>query len=612
MILFKQLGNTEIVFGRTDNMIPLVDPNLIPKNASVKTVSQKFLGLNRNAEIKTGEFSSTTNLSTDNLPYMSPRPSRETIRTILTPQGMGATEDKLYWVSGTDFYYDTVKKNTIALASSTKNMFQFGNKIIILPDLMYYDIVLDTFGIMNPSYTSGASQITYKNVLQTVADGSTVTFASDRITISGATWNADMTAGNTLKITGNTKYPENEGYFTILEVVSTTVLRFAAASFTAGSELATTSLSFGFSSITTTGTAFSGFAVADYVKISGNTTKKLNNKTIEIKGVSSSILSFNYNDLYPSAVAEAITIKIPVPAMDYGCSHNNRIWGVKNDTIYVSGLGRYNLFEPFTIDFNTLDFAYAGETDLKGSFTGIASYNTYIIAMKRDILFEIYNENPPYRIKGVIKEGGISHKSIVEFNGMLYFLNDKKGIVSYGGGFPRPESDALNETYVLAVCGTDNKRVYCSIYNGTSYKLYVYDQFGLWMQEDSLQVIDFAKMGGYLYALDSSGNMIKFNSGTESINSEGILNVETYGSYIKKYVTKVFIRLEVVSGTVSVHMKQDNGSFVSLKTIAVTALTTYEIKLMPKRLDHVQLKITGTGSYKIHEIGTGVIPGGGV
>ena len=593
-------------------MIPRVDQT--PKT-QIKTASQKFLGLNRNAEIQKGEFSSTTNLSTDNIPFMSPRPPRETIRTIATPRGMGATEDKLYWVSGTDFYYDNVKKNgTTALAASTKNMFQFGNKIIIFPDLMYYDFVLDTFGIMNPSYTSGASQITYKNVLQTVTDGSTVTFASDRITISGTTWNTEMTAGNTVKIYGNIAFPENEGYFTILEVVSTTVLRFAAASFTAGAEAASTLLTFSFSSITTSGTAFSGFSVADYIKITGNTTKKLNNKTIEITGVSSSVLSFEYDDLYSStgAVTEAITIKIPVPAMDYGCSHNNRIWGVKNDTIYVSGLGRYNLFEPFTIDYNTVDFAYAGETDLKGSFTGIASYGGMIVADKRDQKFEIYNENPPYRIKGTIKEGSVSHKSLVEFNGRLFALNDKKGVTSYGGSNPQSESYGLNETYVSAVCGTDNKKLYCSLYNGTAYKLYVLDQNSLWIQEDTLNVIDFAKMGGYLYALDSSGNMLKFNSGTETISSEGILDVETYGGYIKKYIAKVFIRLEVTSGTVSVLLKQDNGSFVSLKTIAVTALTTYEIKMLPKRIDHVQLKITGTGIYKIHDIGTGIIPGGGV
>lgn len=598
-------------------MIPRVDPKLIPKNRPEKVVTQQFYGLNRsNAEIKQGEFSSATNLCTDNIPYMSPRPSRETIRTISTPRGMGATEDKLYWVSGTDFYYDNVKKNgSTAMAASDKNMFQFGDKIIIFPDLMYYDITHDTFGLMNPKYESGASQITYKNVSQSVTDGSTVTFSTDRITIS-TSWNADMTAGNKIKIYGNVAYPENEGYFTIVERVSSTVLRFAASTFTAGTEAASTALTFSVSSITTTGTAFSGFNEGDYVKISGNTTKKLNDKTLEVKGVSSSVLSFDYDDLYPStgAVTEAITISIPVPAMDYGCSHNNRIWGVKNDTIYVSGIGRYNLFEPFAIDLDTLDYGYAAETDLKGSFTGIASYGGMVVADKRDLRFEIFNENPPYRIKGIIKEGSVSHKAMTEYNGKLYALNDKKGFISYGGGYPTSESNALNETYVSAVCGTDNKKLYCSLYNGSSYKLYVLDQDGQWMQEDTLQVKDFVKMGGYLYALDASGNILKFGSGSESISSSGILDVQTYGSFNKKYLKTVPIRLEVTSGTVTISIKYDNASsFTTLKTISTCSLTTYEIKILPlKRFDHIQLQIAGTGVYKIHEIGTGVIPGGGI
>lgn len=597
--------------------IVVADRNMLPRDKKEKVVTQQFYGLNRNAEIKMGEFSSTTNLSTDNIPYMSPRSPRETIRTISTPLGLGCTDTKLFWVAGPDFYYDNVKESTgYSLAASDKCMFMFGTKVIIFPDLMYYDTSTDTFGKMNPSYTSGASQITYKNVQQIVTDGSKVTFATDRITISGATWDTGMTAGNTIKISGNVAYPENEGYFTIVEVVSTTVLRFAASSFTAGTEAAATSLTFNFSSITTSGTAFSGFAVGDYVKVTGNTTKKLNNVTIEVKGVASSVLSFAYGDLYASsgAVAEAITVSIPVPAMDYGCVHNNRIWGVKNDTIYVSGQGRYNLFEPFAIDLDTLDLGYAAETDLSGSFTGIASYGGYVVALKRDILFEIHNENPPYSVKGIVKQGGVSHKSMVEFKGMLHFLNDKNGIVSYGGGYPVPESEALNETYVSAVCGTDDKKLYVSLYDGSTYKLYVMDSKGVWIQEDTLRVKDFVKMGGYLYALDISGNILKFGSGTESIASNGTLNVETYNKFEKKYIKKIPIRLEVTSGTVTVSIKYDNdSSFTTLKTISTCSLTAYDIKILPiKRIDHIQIKIAGTGVYKIHEIGTGVIPGGGI
>lgn len=599
-------------------MIHSIDPKLIPKNKPIKTVSQKFSGLNKNTVIQKGEFSSTTNLSTDNLPCMCPRPSREAISTIINPYGMGSTDTKLFWVSGTDFYYDGTKKNgSTALTASIKNMFVFKTKIIIFPDLMYYDYVDNEFGKMNPLYQSGASQITYKNVIQSVTDGSTVTFASDRITISGTIWKTEFAAGDTIKITGNIAYPENEGYFTVVECVSATVLRFAANTFTAGTELATTSLSFGFSSITTTGIDFSGFASGDYVTISDNTTKVLNNKDVAlVTGVSNKVISFDYGELVASsgAVAEQITIKIDVPAMDYGCVHNNRIWGVKGDNLYASGSGKHNLFKPYAIDNTTLDFAYVTTTGTKGSFTGIKSYNGVIVADKQGKRFEVYNNNPPYRVNCIVEEeGSENHKALCEFKGRLYALNSKNGITSYGGSYPQPESYALNETYVSAVCGTDNKKLYCSLYNGSSYNLYVLDQNGIWMREDSLNVIDFTFMGGYLYALASTGVIYKFNSGNESISSEGILDVDTYDVYFKKYITAVNIRLEVTSGTVTVYGKLDNGSYVSLKAITATGLTAYKMKITPpKRCDHYTIKITGTGSYKIHDIGTDVIQGGSV
>jgi hypothetical protein len=51
-------------------------------NNKIKKQTIRFLGLNRQTSIKDEEFSATTNLSTDEFPLISPRPSRSVAYTL--------------------------------------------------------------------------------------------------------------------------------------------------------------------------------------------------------------------------------------------------------------------------------------------------------------------------------------------------------------------------------------------------------------------------------------------------------------------------------------------------------------------------------------------------
>jgi outer membrane protein assembly factor BamB len=122
------------------------------------------------------------------------------------------------------------------------------------------------------------------------------------------------------------------------------------------------------------------------------------------------------------------------------------------------------------------------------------------------------------------------------------------GINEYGGSIPRPISLSLDEKYVSGKAGTDGRRYYISLYNGTDYNLYVYDTLPgikLWHREDNLQVKDFANMNGVLYALAADNKVYRFDYGTEVIEWEVETDTMTQGYMGKKYSNEIKVEAEM-------------------------------------------------------------------
>jgi hypothetical protein len=192
------------------------------------------------------------------------------------------------------------------------------------------------------------------------------------------------------------------------------------------------------------------------------------------------------------------------PDLDYVCVFNNRIVGVKGNDFRMSALGEYNVWEDYSGESND---SWATDTAEEGDFTGLLGLKTpnHIICTKANYLYELYGTKPSnFNLTKIDDTGCIDSRSLVAIDNVAYFLS-REGIMQYAGGSCKNISITLQETYVSGAAGTDGRRYYISLYNGTEINLYVYDTYnGLWHREDALEVISFVNIGREMYALTNS------------------------------------------------------------------------------------------------------------
>jgi hypothetical protein len=287
--------------------------------------------------------------------------------------------------------------------------------------------------------------------------------------------------------------------------------------------------------------------------------------------------------------------------MSYLTVLNNRIWGVNGDEIYANALGDYSDWTTFTVPSVSTD-AYNVDTGTAGSFTGITTYRGSVYMFKKDLMLRMFGDSPiNYQYSRVTNLGCIDNRSIKEVNNTSFYLG-RDGVYAFNGGLPELISQDLNETYVSGVAGGDNRRYYISLYDGSAYKLYVFDTWnGTWLQEDDLNVVQFAYLDGYLYALASDNKIYKFNSGTETVSWTAITKEFTEEMQNKKGHSKINLRVDLdIGSSISVYTKADNNSWVLEKTFASEGMSSVRIPIRINRADHFQLKISGFGTGKIY------------
>jgi hypothetical protein len=295
------------------------------------------------------------------------------------------------------------------------------------------------------------------------------------------------------------------------------------------------------------------------------------------------------------------------PDIDYAAAFNNRVFGVKGDDIYASALGKYNDWTTLSTPLVETD-SWATDVASKGDFKGISAYNNHVVMLKPEFLHQQYGTKPPFRIQDLYTLGTLDNRSIKEANNRLFFCDDKN-IYIYTGGEPRPISINLNKRFTQSRAGSDNRKYYISTYDGSEWNLYVYDTyFSVWMREDNLQVVDFAYWNKYLYALTSSGKIIKFNSGSESVSWEIITDISTLQNIRKKYINEIRMRFELGSGSnMTVEIKYDSKDWKTVKTYdnsinPDTNIKALIIPINPETADRYQLRISGNGYAKIYQI----------
>lgn len=364
--------------------------------------------------------------------------------------------------------------------------------------------------------------------------------------------------------------------------------------------------------ILTTGAVFP-FAPGDAVKISGCVTYPANNKTSIIREISADKkkLYFYENIFTEGAEAGTVTLAREVPAMDFICECNNRLWGCKGDTIYASALGdpkNFNKFDGVATD------SYSVDVGSSGDFTGCFAYLGYPIFFKEDSIYKVYGSKPSNYEAMASASMGVatgSGKSFAVAGETLYYLS-RTGIMAYTGGIPSSIFAPFGSArYKNAVGGSDGVKYYVSMQDASNaWNLFVYDpRYNIWHREDAVQVVGFGWYGN-LYMAVSNAIWIIGNPAAPTGTAEASLPWSyetgdiTEGDVNKKEVKKLQLRAELETGaTLKLEIKYDSSdAWILVKNLTAAVKQSYYLPVIPHRSDHYRLKISGTGGVTLHSL----------
>lgn len=277
-------------------------------------------------------------------------------------------------------------------------------------------------------------------------------------------------------------------------------------------------------SITTAGEAFP-FKVGDGVTITG-CGEEANNVTAIIREISEDkkTLRFYENTFTGATETGEVTIKREVPDLDWLCANENRLWGVKGDTIRCCKLGdpyNWNVFDGISTD------AWSVEAGSPGDFTGAVSYLGYPVLFKEDKIYKVYGNKPTnFELMSSATQGvkkGSGHSLAVA--GETLFYLGPTGIMAYSGGMPSRIDEPLNRIFTSVTGGSDGDKYYAAWHGiqgdvaqpsygqSESWGCFVWDpRRGAWMEQGIGECACMARGDG-LYSIAKNGRMNRIDCG---------------------------------------------------------------------------------------------------
>ena len=354
-----------------------------------------------------------------------------------------------------------------------------------------------------------------------------------------------------------------------------------------------------FTDSTITGSGFN-FHVGDAVTISGCTVHPENNKTIIVRGVSDTQLTFYENSFTAGTETGAVTLKREVPDLDFVCESNYRLWGTKGNTIYGSKYGdpfNFNVFDGLTGDSYYIDVGSDGE------FTGCVPFSSHICFFKENTLHKLYGSKPSNfqivtsQVYGV--QAG-SERSICCINETLFYKG-VSGIYAYTGGVPELVSAKLGvHKYAEACAASDGAQYYISMREGNVWHLFVYDVLrNLWVHEDNTHCVDMAFHNGHVYLLTADERLLRVDDAAERNDIEWSVTFCPFNETIneRKGYSRFHMRLDLAAGSyLTVEQKRDiDTQWKEIYTTHNERARTVSIPVLPARCDSVEIRLSGKG-----------------
>ena len=347
------------------------------------------------------------------------------------------------------------------------------------------------------------------------------------------------------------------------------------------------------------------FRKGDGVKIKG-CSKAENNKEQEIliKSVSDKVLTFADNTFTEGTDEQEVTIIREIPALDFICENNYRLWGTKDNNIYSSKFSdplNFGVFEGLATD------SYSIEVGSEGSFTGCIPFASHICFFKENTLHKLYGTKPTNFQITTVNVYGVqsgSEKSMHIVNEQLLYKG-VGGVYSYTGSVPELISDKFgNKRYSDAVACCDGEKYYISMKSGGEWHFLTYDVMrNIWLREDDTQALDMAFHDGKVYYIDKDKKLYYIDKEADRTDIEWGATFCTIHETIseRKGYSKFHLRMDLAAGAwLAVDMKTDNDlQWKQVYTTHNERAKTVTIPIMPTRCDSIDIRLRGKGKCTI-------------
>ncbi len=592
-----------------------------------------FKGYNHNPAIGDGEMYDMQNLSGRSYPLLDQRQERGIMRlrtnenriVVLDENGdtqqtydSEPVEKKLGGISGRDdlilirgekVYYNMSEVLGITVSDSPaflpKKIVNMGAYVCIWPDKVYFNTVDTTdYGQMD-----ARTQIAGDYVTAMMCRGDGTDYDYSQI-MQGATAPADPTNGMLWLDTSGANH----------------VLKQYDSGTSSWVEVATT-----YVKISGTGIG-QNFRMYDAVNISGLQANTEDQNLInQVNALNTTmIVYFAGTDyivvagLLSQAVAmksgTTVTVERPVPDLDYICESNNRLWGCKYgiengqmvNEIRACKLGdfkNWGCFMGLSTD------SYTASVGSDGPFTGCVSQRSYPIFFKENCIHRISGTAPSNFTLTTTVCRGIqdgSWRSAVVVNEAVYYKSRGDIMMYDGSSVPMSISTALGETlYSDARAGAVGGKYYISMMDRNErWHLFVYDtKTGNWYREDNFHALGFGAVEDELFAIDEDDNTLVTMLGSmgepegdlEWYALFGMFGMDYMG---QKYMSRFNIRMQITNGArakLEIQYDQD-GTWHDMGEIRGQNTKTFLLPVIPRRCDHLQVRISGKGRCRIYSI----------
>lgn len=566
-------------------------------------MTTRFGGLNHNLRIGDGEWYLEKNLSAAEYPLFSQRGKRGLVTQVEEPQGMLA-KDSLAYVAGGKLYYNGNRIEGLELsAEGEKQLVSMGAYLLIFPDQKYINTQdLTEYGSMNAAYESGA--------------GVPVQYSLCRE--DGTDYNVPDS-----NIGGSAPQNPANGTYWIDTSGEVHVLKQYSAAQESWVDIPTAFVRIGCPGIgkqfsVYDGVNISGAAVEDNSGV-GEQVEALNGDMLLYAAEENYIVVAGMLDRVATQTEGTLRVERKAPEMQYVCEGENRVWGcyygMRNgktvNEIYACALGDFKNWRRY-MGISTDSYAVSVGSD--GPFTGAIHYGGYPHFFKETCLHKLYGTAPENYSMQTVPLRGVqdgSWRSMRVVNEVLYYKS-RTGVCAFDGSIPADIGINLGGVkYYDAAAGSFGERYYISMRSAAGeWQLFTYDtQHSIWHMEDETHALCFEQVDDELYCLTADGRLLAMNGtqGTledsvEWLAQTGIMGYE-YADH--KYLSRYNLRMKLGAGArAAMYIEYDSSGRWELQgEMRGTDITrTFMLPVIPRRCDHLRLKLEGVGDVKLYSI----------